>query len=610
MNNLKSLASLLATATLLLGLSGAASAAILFEETFSKDATGNLTFPRIVIGEAGPATIVLINGTGGGFDGVKKGRVDLNSDVVYGGLDFKVTGTIFKTVALVDGSNALDIMLGGPTGGQMTIRVIQGADEPTLEFPPGSVFVSSSSITSEDVEGCGIITLPCKTITFGMSRGASTVVVAAGIYAESVALINGQDLLGGYNPEFTARNLATSRAIIRGNTAASAAVSAENIDVSTLLEGFIIFAPTTGASSANSVGIYVENSTTALQIQNNLIFGGVAGYGADGASGFNGQDGYPGTDGHELVRFLTTEPGFGPYVGGSGGMLVIGAQNVSGGLGGTSYRPVFDAQQGSGTNGLGFAGGGGGGAGGFNSLTGSFGCGASHLSSAGSRDGAAGSDGADGIGGTGGQGGTAGIGAANEGKHGSDGNAGAGGGGGGAGGGADALSSCDSGGPSVVYGHSGGGGGSGAGGGTGGAGGGGGGHSVGIFVIGPGMPIIGSNEIYLGIAGDGGHGGQGAFGGFGGKGGAGLHESGWEYGVAGDGGTGGDGGSGGGGGGGSGGLSVGIFANFDVTGTYDVDNEIHVDTGRAGAGGKGGFSSSNSGQDGEDGAIQSTLFQP
>jgi len=318
MKNKPTIASLLMATILMLGLSAEALSDIIFEETFFKDASGNLSFPQMVLGDAGPATVVLTNGSGDGFDGVKKGRVELNGDVVYGGLDFKVTGTIFKTVALVGGLNALDISLGGPVGGQMTVQVIQGADEPALEFPPGSIFVSDSSALSEDVAACGTMALPCKTIVFGMTQGGSPVVVASGIYTESVTLISGQDLLGGYNPEFTVRDLATLRAIIRGNPAVPAVISAVNINSSTLLEGFIILAPASSVASADSIGIHVENSTAALQIQNNLIFSGVAGDGANGGVGNEGSNGFNGGNGVGVSRFFTTDPDQGPFFGGGG----------------------------------------------------------------------------------------------------------------------------------------------------------------------------------------------------------------------------------------------------------------------------------------------------
>jgi len=600
---------LFAISLVALNVTGEAFAAILFEETFNKDASGNLSFERIVVSDPGPATIVLTNGTGTGFDGVKKGRVEVNAEVVYGGLDFKVTGTIFKRVALLAGNNALNITLSGPVGGEMTIQVIQGSDEPTLEFPAGTVFVSSSSISSQDTAGCGANReMPCKTIGFGISQGGVQTVVANGIYTENITLIDGKNLLGGYNPEFTIRDLATLRAVIRGNPDSAATVVAQNITSPTLLEGFVIFAPTRSENSGDSMGIHAQNSTSDLLIQNNVVFGGVAGDGADGNVGINGPIGFAGGNGLAVARKTTTDPDSGPYPGGTGGGSSIGA---SGGHGGTSILPVYNQPNGAGQSGAGIVGGAGGSPG-YHRYTQAFSCNGAQMPTLGPTDatnGIAGANGANGVGG--GLGGVTGVGAANAGGNGNAGSAGSGGGGGGAGGGADAHSSCDAYGPEVVYGPSGGGGGSGGGPGTGGAGGAGGGGSFGVYVNSIGQPTIGSNDIYLGIGGDGGRGGRGGVGGTGGAGGLGGPGDGQgDNGLAGHGGNGGNGGHGEGGGGGAGGLSVGIFANFDATGTYDVNNEIHAETGSAGKGGMGGFSLGNPGNDGQAGSVHPILFQP
>jgi hypothetical protein len=591
------------------GISGAAFAEIIFEETFNKDASGNLSFPRIVVGEAGPATIVFINGNGTGFNGVKKGSVEFNTEVVYGGLDFKVTGTISKTVALVAGNNALDIKLGGPVGGNMTVQVIQGTDEPTLEFPPGTVFVSPASEGGADGAGCGTSYMnPCETISFALTQGGDQIVVSNGIFTESVHLFDGVDVLGGYDTFFTIRDLAKLKATIIGSPASSATISAININSPTVLEGFNIFAPARSAPSGDSIGIYVENSTNELLIQNNLIFGGMADDGANGDAGLNGTEGVHGGNGVIVFRQLTTDPDVGPFGGGVGGARTVGATNISGGNGGNSFKPSFDVQNGSGVAGSGPTPGGGG-SGGFHGFSDFDICGGVILPTNGPFDGTDGGDGADGSDGGEGAGGIAGV-VAEAGQDGADGVNGSGGGGGGAGGGKDAHSACDAGGSEVVYGPTGGGGGSGAGAGAGGVGGGGGGGSFGIFVDSTGMPIIGSNEIFLGFGGDGGHGGFGGIGGTGGIGGLGGPGDGQNgNGIAGNGGYGGNGGHGGGAGGGAGGFSVGIFANFNATGTYNVDNVIHIETGSAGDGGTGGFSLGNSGLDGGDGSVNATLFQ-
>lgn len=599
-----------------LGSASAQTQTILFEETFVKSTSGSLELVRsfnAALAFAGPATVSMVNGTNGSYDLVQQGRVEVNGQALFTRADFKVAGTLSRTIGLLEGLNTLSISLGGPAGGQVTLRVT--LTTPGIVFPRDTILVSSGDSFAADDSTCGTAFFPrhpCLTLQQAIRRavviGAKRVVVGAGVYLEDVTLLSGVDLLGGYDVEFTRRDLTYLRAIVRGTSTRSATVLADSITAPTLLEGFIIMAPAPVVASSNSIGVWVRNSTDALTVRNNLILGGTGASGGSDTAGASGAQGSPGIDGRPAVSYSTGQQ-VQSNLGGLGGSSTV----ASGGTGGTAGPPIYDNRQGSGGSGHG-ASGGSGGAAGYDGRVAQFGttC-VVLLPAAGGIHGASGEPGASGLHGAGGAGGsggglTAGNWVKAAGTPGQSGQDGSGGGGGGAGGGAAGLAGCDAAlGGSQKVGPSGGGGGAGGRGGIGGSGGQAGGSSIGIMVIGtPGSyPSIGANEILLGVGGNGGHGAAGGFGGAGGSGGrAGALTVG--TGLAGNGGNGGSGGHGAGGGGGAGGDSVGILVNAtDVP--YAADNWIRIGAGRGGSGGSAGSSSGYAGEPGAAGIVAAVL---
>lgn len=617
MSYLKSLIAAVAIVSLTgVNSAGQLQSVVIFDETFPKDVTGPIDLTRTFIAVAGTVTVSLTNGSDGGFDIVRNGRVAVNGQPVFTTTDFKVAGTISRTIAVQSGVNALDVSLGGPSGGRMTMKITQEQFRPALQFPTGTIFVSVANPNAADTATCGSVpTSPCRTIGQGLARavasGGPQVVVGNGVYPEHVSLVPGVSLLGGYDVEFTRRDLAVFYPILRDQSTGFFAtsvstVSAMSIQTPTTFEGFIVLAPAAVVPGSNSIGIYIQHSTDALTVQNNIILGGVGAVGVNGTFGSNGADGGDGRDGVNATSFLTgpTPPS---NVGGAGG---LGAS--AGGDGGRADAPSYNRRQGSGAS-VGAAVGGPGGFDGQATLL----CGVS-LPTAGSPNGERGSNGANGVHGSAGAGPltpggfVGGMWQSARGGNGGSGHRGDGGGGGGAGGGLEGLFTCDSAlGGSVKVGPSGGGGGAGAGFGSGGGGGGGGGSSIGILIVAGtegSHPRIGANEIQLGIGGNGGAGGPGGVGGNGGNGGAGgaaalVTNLAPVTGVAGDGGRGGDGGHGGGGGGGVGGSSFGILANFDDGVPYVIDNVFVTSAARAGEGGRGGHSIAQIGHSGSQGVL-------
>ncbi len=472
-----------------------------------------------------------------------------------------------------------------------------------------TILVSRNDPLSSDSAACGSTSEPCVTIARGINRAAvafrKQIFVANGVYVENVVLVSGIDVLGGYSTDFLQRDVIGTGTVVHGAGLSSPTILAHSIAVPTIFEGFIVHGPTATTLGENSVAIYILNSTSDLEVKNNVIVAGLAAAGADGSKGNAGPNGNNGQAGGNSQNGATT------ILGGGGGVGPGG----NGGRGGTSNPPVDGTQNGSGINGSTSVGGAGG-AGGFNGsymetdpndppisrcvvFTGSTG-GGSLIGSPGGNAGSLSNNGPAGDGGLEINGsGSSGTWISASGVSGVAGTPGAGGGGGGAGGGTEMID-CGA----DVTGSSGGGGGAGGGAGAGGTGGQGGGGAFAIFVF-DGAPTITNNLIFLGTAGNGGTGGQSGAGGSGGQGGARGFCTIFGCFAAGHGGDGGNGGHGGGAGGGAGGPSVGIFSNFAAS--YGASNAIDTSTGIAGFGGAGGQSLGADGTNGEPGIVADVL---
>ncbi len=485
--------------------------------------------------------------------------------------------------------------------------------------PATTVYVTPATAGGADGASCGAVTSPCGSINFALSRAsalfAKRVLVGNGIYTEAPVLVNGIDLLSGFDVDFEQRDLATLKAEIWGD-GTSRSVVAAGISMPTLLEGFTIRGPLMAGASSNSTGIYIVDSSNALVVRENNIYSGRAASGTNGAAGSDGQDGNNGVDGVDGIITPALCQTQDLNTGGSGGQLIASATDISGGAGGSNIAcPVAGLSEFSGEDGdIGLNSGGSGGDAG-NDFELSTVC----TLPGQPTDGAAGTIGAMGSHGGAGAGGLASNSSliANNwvtasGSVGLSGSHGGGGGGGGAGGSAFCVSSCTS----ERLGGTGAGGGSGGAAGSGGIAGSGGGASFGIFLSYQSLPLtlpeISNNIIFNGVAGNGGIGGQGGVAGIHGLGGSGG-VGGFCYGQGGSGGEGGQGGHGGGGGGGAGGISVGLFVNLNGyagTPTYAATNTIDTTTGIAGGGGAGGLSFGNSGANGEAGSVSEVLYLP
>ena len=513
------------------------------------------------------------------------------------------------------------------------------------------VFVSRAG---DDASGSGRIDAPFATIGRALEvarPGARDhVFVAAGVYAESVVLVDGVSVFGGYGFDFRTRDLGGNETAIIGQaptTGARGAVSAVDIVTPTRLSGFTIVGADVTAPGASSYAAYLLRSGAALTVDNNRIRagrGGAGSVGGVGAAGARAAAGSPGFQPSGAGLGAADSGGFCPTPptaslgGGSGAQFSCVAPSgavvsTAGGSGASSQCPDPDRANLGGTPGtptpgaIGTTAGGAGGAGGTHlrhwssaaAVPASAPCNlcivpsgpTATIEGQGGRDGARGADGLAGAGcpatpgllidGEWAPGGGAGVGGL--------GGPGSGGGGGGAGGGVGHCTrpdcavftqrACIS---NDVIGGSGGGGGAGGCGGEGGQPGVAAGGSFAVFVaLDAGTiagPVIRDNVLERGTGGAGGDGGPSGEGGLGSPGAPGTNSGLGCPGQGGNGGAGGPGGPGGGGGGGCGGVSVGIWVGGATIATADyAANNVFPATGSAGASGRGGPSAGNDGED-------------
>ncbi len=457
---------------------------------------------------------------------------------------------------------------------------------------------------------------PLLTIQVGIdvaaAEGKRDVYVAEGTYPESISLLPGVGVYGGYSLSFSARDVLAYNTVIQGQgfspqlPAAVTALGITGAPQSTVLDGFIIQGRNGSVAARSSYAIYVKDCTDALSIVRNQIIAGdgsEGGSGGTGNPGDSGDDGGPGTIGTSYgapVCNLTTPLTFG----GAGGVHACGGADVSGGAGGDSYCPHYEGVPDPGewgTAGVGTAPGLGGEAGvdGKVHHASCKMCTFPNDELVEGQDGYHGGHGGNGLPGLGCNDPMGAVSGAfwdgATGLGGGVGTTGSGGGGGGAGGGADSdTSKCYD-----VLGGTGGGGGSGGCPGTGGLGGGSGGGTFGLFVVfsdtPASLPVVQDNLTIGGLGGTGGQGGTGGPGGLGGTGGFGGTAGGGEiyctYG-GGAGGAGGNGGHGGGGGGGCGGVSYCLYVHGYLgaeLAAYKAPNNTCL-LGAPGAGGLGGVS--------------------
>ncbi len=511
-----------------------------------------------------------------------------------------------------------------------------------------SVFVSKTG----DDAGLGTLDDPLRTIQAGITKatqlGRRDVLVATGVYVESIGLENRINVFGGYAPSFLERDRFTHESAILGvepTDARRGTVNADGIATTAanalVFDGFSVFGANNPNVGGNSYGIYLRNVGANLTVSNNYVVAGTAGA---GTAGTKGTDGTRGNNGSVGVGASWTSPertcdAADVAEGGVGGAQTCGGVSVAGGKGGTRVCPLAPNPVSTGVQtpsepeygGAGRRGAEAGGLGGNPGWDDRVSTACTTVSSSNTND-SFGANGA--LGATGANGSLAAacsqtsgtVDASGQWVNGSPGAAGSGasgfGGGGGGGAGGVDVHTCNL---RIVVGGSGGGGGSGGCAGTGGLSGGSGGGSFGIFLAytsaPAALPAIRNNQVLRGRGGVGGSGGAGGVGGAGGLGATGgSSRRGQEAGSAfpfnccasggGDGGAGGAGGHGAGGAGGCGGSTYGIYIAPVALGVSraNITGNTTPAGGAGGAAGPGGTSLGNVGPAGSVGLNAATNY--
>jgi hypothetical protein len=146
----------------------------------------------------------------------------------------------------------------------------------------------------DDTLGDGSTGAPFATIQHAIDTvfgdgGLTRVLVASGLYNESITLRTGVIVIGGYARDFSARNPQLHESIIRAQPPTAqqpAAVTAANISgAPTALDGFTVKGYDQTNASESSYAIHITDCSDDLSITGNVVFSGSGGNGENGTMG-------------------------------------------------------------------------------------------------------------------------------------------------------------------------------------------------------------------------------------------------------------------------------------------------------------------------------------
>ena len=311
-----------------------------------------------------PVTVTVYNSGGGTLSGLTA-TVTYGAGEPTGWLTASLAATTAPTTltlfgnatGLSDGTYHATVAVASPGVGNspqnVTVTLVV-----TAALAANAIYVSESDGSALDDATCGRPTgtgtgaHPCRSITAGLSRavamGRSEVRVADGRYNEAVTLVNGKNLLGGYNPQTWQRHVETTNTIIEGVSPSGnhdRTVIANGITLATVFEGFVVRGSHNTKIGGNSYAIYVSGSGANLEIRSNVIYGGTGGPGSQGVAGASGggtstSNGTGRTSGNAAIYDAKIAGGTPPCDASNnrnhtnGGVWIAGVDNISGGNGG------------------------------------------------------------------------------------------------------------------------------------------------------------------------------------------------------------------------------------------------------------------------------------
>jgi hypothetical protein len=207
-------------------------------------------------------------------------------------------------------------------------QLADAAVDAAVPAPTGIVHVATTGNDSAS----GDAQHPLQRIAAAVVRAAAcsprcSVHIAGGTYDDTIVMVPGVSLYGGYSPDFAVRNLQFYPTRLRSPLGTT--VVANHIQQPTAIDGLILRAPDAIAGSGVSSHALVVRDTTSLQLQTVRIEGGQGGHSADApAAVVSGCNATGGTGG--IAAVCSSVAG---TAGNAGGDPVVSG---AGGAGGTS----------------------------------------------------------------------------------------------------------------------------------------------------------------------------------------------------------------------------------------------------------------------------------
>ena len=187
-----------------------------------------------------------------------------------------------------------------------------------------AIFVSPTG----DDTNAGTAQNPVKTvgkaIALAAANSKTNVYLSKGTYAESVNLVSGISLYGGFDQAMGWQRAAANVSRIQ---ATGTAISAMGIAAETHVE-FLTVDATTGSAGQSSYGVFVSNSVGPVFVRHDQISAGDGAAGAAGTAGTAGASGGNGGNGTGGIMGAA-----GPTLGGNGGSSVCSRTGGTGGAG-------------------------------------------------------------------------------------------------------------------------------------------------------------------------------------------------------------------------------------------------------------------------------------
>jgi hypothetical protein len=174
-----------------------------------------------------------------------------------------------------------------------TLQVSDGGCTPATAIPSGNFFVAPPTSGGIGDGDCGAMAAPCSTIVGGLRAAGgtptgTTLYIAAGTYEETVNLVAGLNLSGGWTVSDAgtwSRSCPNDVTEIEAPPNSSSVVTAHDLNKIVLLSTLSIVNDKTPGPGQSLMGLVVTGAETEVDLSDVQIATGAAGNGAPGAMG-------------------------------------------------------------------------------------------------------------------------------------------------------------------------------------------------------------------------------------------------------------------------------------------------------------------------------------